>query len=136
MHEVRAAAKSSRMQHTLIYIKLLLSKPQYLTFPCNKWIHFLTRFLEVPCEGGPSETLSDFAQKSQISRFIYQELEVLVIRYVMNLATRLRGRFIGILGILGGSFMHFNVDLPKTINLCRPLFVRKDELKHNIKFSK
>ena len=39
-------------------IKLRINKPQYLTFPCKKWIRILTRFLEVPCQGGSSETLS------------------------------------------------------------------------------
>ena len=58
-------------------IKLLVNKPRNLTFLCKKWIHLLTRFLEVPYEGGSSETLSYFAQKSQILRFIYQKLEII-----------------------------------------------------------
>ena len=39
-------------------IKLLVNKPQYLTFLCKKWIRLLTRFLEVPYQDGSSETLS------------------------------------------------------------------------------
>ena len=40
------------------YIKLLVNKPRNLIFLCKKWIHPLTRFLEVPYEGGSSEILS------------------------------------------------------------------------------
>ena len=38
-------------------------------------IRLLTRFLEVPYQGGSSKTLSYFAQKIQILRFIYQKLD-------------------------------------------------------------
>ena len=57
-------------------LKLLVNKPQYLTFLSKEWIRLLTRFLEVPYQGGSPETLSYLAQKSQILRFIYQKLEL------------------------------------------------------------
>ena len=47
-----------RFRHWNRHVKLLINKPQYLTFPCKKWIRILTRFLEVPYQGGSSETLS------------------------------------------------------------------------------
>ena len=46
------------VNRTLRHIKLLVNKPQNLTFLCKNWIHLLTRFLEVPYQGGSSETLS------------------------------------------------------------------------------
>ena len=59
------------------HFKLWVNKPQYLTFVRKIYKLFLTRFLEVPSQGGSSETLSYFAHKSQISRFIYQELDIM-----------------------------------------------------------
>ena len=50
--------KLSNTQAFTSIIKLLVNKPQYLTFPCQKWICILNRFREVPYQGGFSETLS------------------------------------------------------------------------------
>ena len=40
------------------HVKLRINKPQYLTFVRKIYKLFLTRFLEVPSQGGSSETLS------------------------------------------------------------------------------